>query len=339
MKAANGEMLVWSVETMSDGVVVEHGVLGGRLQHKYEEIHEGKANRTPEEQINLRYYSRLNKAVDKGYKETFKEASEGRTNGLGLPKAMLAKPIKDVKNMDLDGAVYQHKYDGNRCLITKIDGRKLAYTRNGKFITSIDHILDGIEIKEGRTIDGELYCHGIPLQTINSWIKKKQDASRNLSFRCYDMISNRSYIERLDYILCMKLGTRAEVVPYWALNKDTDIKELFNRSKSMGYEGGIIRWGTEGYQDGKRSKYLVKIKKAESKECEVIDIIPSKDGWARLVLDCGITVSCHGDMPYKYRVMKNRLDYVGKSLTIEYYSITKDNKPFHPIAIAFREDL
>jgi len=338
MLGVKGELRVWSIMTVSDGLVLEHGVSGGVRQVKHEEIDEGKVNRTLEEQIESRYYSRINKMLDKGYKETSREALAGRTNAMGFIKPTLAKPLKQVSIMDLDGAFYQHKYDGNRCLVTKQNGKVLAYGRNSKLIKSVGHILDGIKLEEGQTIDGELYCHGVKLQTINSWIKKEQDMTKNLSLRVYDIVTDAPYSERLINILCMDLGSMANVVRTRKLLGDEDIKSIVKQSIAEGYEGGIIRWGDEGYQDGKRSKYLVKLKVPDAMEAHVEDIIPSNDGWARLFLDCGVTVSCPGDMSFKYSVMENAELYIGKMVTIEYYGLTNKKLPFQPVAIAFRDE-
>jgi len=339
MLGVKGELRVWSVTTVPDGLLIEHGMSGGSSQVKYEEIDEGKVNRTPEEQIESRYYSRINKMLDKGYKDTAEEALKGRTNAIGLIKPMLAKPLKQVSVMNLDGAFYQHKYDGNRCLVTKQNGKVLAYGRNSKLIKSVDHILEGINIQEGQTIDGELYCHGVKLQTINSWIKREQDMTKNLSLRVYDTAIDEPYYERLANLLCMDLGNRAVVVSTLQLQGHENIRDLMEDSISKGYEGGIIRWGNGGYQDGKRSKYLVKLKKPDSMEAHVEDIIPSNDGWARLVLDCGVTVSCPGDMSFKYSVMENAELYIGRMVTIEFYGLTNKKLPFQPTAINFREDI
>jgi len=338
MQGVNGELRVWSVRAVSDGLVIEHGVSGGVRQVKHEEIDEGKVNRTLEEQIESRYYSRINKMLDKGYKETIIEAREGRSNSMGFLQPTLAKPLKQVSTMDLDGAFYQHKYNGNRCLVTKHNGKVLAYGRNSKLIKSIGHILNGIKLEEGQTIDGELYCHGVKLQTINSWIKREQDMTKNLSLRVYDTIMDSPYSERLINIQLMDLGIHAEIVHTVALKGHESLKLLMEESISKGYEGGIVRWGNEGYEN-KRSKYLVKLKKPDSMEAHVEDIIPSNDGWARLVLDCGVTVSCPGDMSFKYSVMDNAELYIGRMVTIEFYGLTNKKLPFQPIAIYFREDV
>lgn len=338
MHDTKGKMREWVVEKIGDGIEIRHGALDGKHQVKTERIDQGKAGRSVEEQIHSRYLSRINKQKDKGYKTTVEEAAKGRTNSLGLKKPMLAKVFGKVKNVDYTSAFYQHKYNGHRCCVKNVDGKIVAYTRGSKLVKSISHILDGIEIPEGVTIDGELYCHGVALQTIGSWIKKDQPETKLLSLRVYDTISDQPYAFRLRKINDMILGAHAEVVPTGEIEEEGILRKMLTESITLGYEGGIVRWGFDGYEDGSRSKHLLKLKVADSAEFEVVDIVPSKDGWARLVLDCGVTVSCHGNMEYKYDIMNNADQYIGKILTIEYFGLTNDKKPFQPIAIAFRED-
>ena len=342
-KNANGSIQIWSIEEESGGLKIEYGRLDGSLQTKYEDIDIGKVNRTIEEQIRSRYYSRINKKLDQGYVESKGLLSDTRTNMLGFARPMLAKPLKNVSNIDYSNAFYQNKYDGNRCLVTKKNGQIIAYTRAGKIINSIQHILEGIKLSEGETIDGELYCHGVPLQTINSWIKRKQSATANLSLRVYDAMMNKPYEYRLDFIRSITLGNNASVVPTYRISKESSLNALLSGSIASGYEGGIIRWGGNGYEDSKRSSSLVKLKVEDDGEFEIIDVIESKDGWARLVLDIGnskqVTVTAPGDMDRKYEIAHNPDIYIGKLLTIKYFGLTNAGKPFQPIAVDFRDDI
>lgn len=342
-KDANKSMRFWSVETSNTGLFITHGVLGGSAQNKFEEVECGLASRSIEEQVRSRYDSRVKKKLDQGYVRDLEKAKNTeRTNTLGLLRPMLAQPIKNVRGINYKNAFYQHKYDGNRCLVTKHEDRIVAYSRNGKQIKSIGHILSGIHLNEGQTIDGELYCHGTKLQTINSWIKKEQKDTSRLELRVYDTIEDRPYIDRLNVLTALRLGDKASLVPTTRIEKEGDLERLLSASIAYGYEGGILRWSNAGYEDGKRSKSLAKLKQFDDAEFEVIDIIESKDGWARLVLYIGdgtITVSAPGTMEDKYFIATNPNIFIGEKVTVKYFGLTKDKKPFQPIAVAFREDI
>jgi len=352
-KDVKGSIRVWMITAHDTGLTIEHGMMGGSLQTKEEPINIGKGARTRDQQIYSRYLSRINQQYDKGYDDNLLKVQQSkRTNSMGLLRPMLAAPIKNVRNIDYGHAFYQHKYDGNRCLITKQDGRNrclitkqdgiiIAYSRNGKPVTSIGHILDGIQLVEGETIDGELYCHGVPLQRICSWIKREQDATKNLSMRVYDIVDNSPYIERLARLESLSLGDNAGVVPTVRVESEESLDGLLEASLSDGYEGGILRWGDAGYEDGKRSKSLAKIKVFEDDEYEVVGIVASKDGWAILVCEMPdgklFRVSAPGTMDKKFEIMLYIEDYIGKMVQIKYANMTKDGIPFHPVAIRFRD--
>ena len=101
------------------------------------------------------------------------------------------------------------------------------------------------------------------------------------------------------------------------------------------------------HEAGKRSKGLIKVKPMHfgefvvDDEFLVVDIIPSKDGWAILVCETEegkqFKVSCHGTFEYKKEVYENRDDYFGKHIRIEFAGLTKSKIPFHPVAICWRE--
>ena len=341
-KDVNDSIRVWIITVHDNGLTIEYGMLGGSIQTKNEEIRVGKGGRTKDQQIYSRYLSRINKQYDQGYVEDLDVCiAQKRKNAIGLLRPMLASPIKNVRNIDYERAFYQHKYDGNRCLVTKQSGKIIAYSRNGKPVKSIGHILSGIEIDEGQTIDGELYCHGFSLQTICSWIKRKQEATLNLSLRVYDIVDNSPYIERLDRLESLRLGDHAEVVPTIRVESESSLDSLLESSLKDGYEGGILRWGDEGYEDGKRSKSLAKIKVCEDDEFIILDVMPSKDGWARFELEAhngeSFNVTAPGTFNQKMSIMDKAEEYIGKSVNVKYSNLTKDGIPFHPVATGFRD--
>ena len=343
-KDVSDNIRVWSIECTDDGLFMRHGVLDGSMQELFEEVREGKGGRTKEGQIYSRYLSRINAQTDKGYVESLDAAmNEKRTNAIGLLRPMLAKPIKNVKHLDYSTAFYQHKYDGNRCLVTRVSGVNIAYSRNGKVIKSIGHIIDEIELDEGQTIDGELYCHGVSLQKIGSWIKREQEATLNLSLRVYDIIEDKPYRERLETIQGLSLGDNASTVPTLPIEEKDRLEELLRESLDNGYEGGIVRWGNAGYEDGKRSNSLAKVKVFDDDEFLVVKIIRSREGWARLrmVTKEGVEfgASAPGSMVDKHYVADNQDEFLGRTVTVKYMGYTKDKKPFHPVALRFRNKL
>lgn len=334
-----GAIREWRIGVEDGVIIIEHGQLNGVMQQQTEVVENGKAGRTLEEQIMSRVASRINKQLDRGYSVNIEDAQNKPLNLLGLKKPMLAQKIEDIK-LTKDPFWLQPKLDGNRMLIANRNGDIIAYSRNGKEIKTLDHIVDNISIPVNTIIDGEIYCHGERLQTIVSWAKRKQDNTRKLRYHAYDIINNDSFVERFTKLSEFNLGESVDIVETIRINDSDSLYYKFNKYILEGYEGAIIRLDGFGYEDGKRSKSLIKMKKWFDYEFLVINIKESADGWA--ILTCIIsnktfTVSAPGTMSEKIHVLNNMEDYIGKKVTVKYSQITKDGIPFHPVATGWRD--
>lgn len=346
-KDAAGTIRIWTIfRSDDDEISMEYGVLGGAMQVKRESI-VPKAGRTMDDQVLLQMGARITKARDTGYVDTLEDAANNkRTNARDLPLPMLATPYAKIKSKP-ETFFLQYKYDGNRCIIGKVDGKIVAYSRKGREFKSIDHIKEACkDIPEGMFLDGELYKHGVPLQTLRSWISKKQAESNQLEYICYDYISDSvGFLERLRILENLDLYypiSLASTALLTTLDAELEpINSRLSKAIELGYEGLIMRTLDGRYEDGKRSKNLIKIKRWEDAEFTVIGITPSADGWA--ILECKIgdssfSVSAPGTMEQKTEVYENRENYIGKKITVEYANLTPYGIPFHPVAIAWRED-
>ena len=343
IKDNTGAIRRWTISIEEPGLVIAHGQIKGSVQHKEINIESGKGGRTRIEQQLLMMKSRIKKQRDKGYVDTIEQAMEGRpTNALGLVKPMLAQRRDKVKKINMNNLYAQYKYNGHRCLITEKNCETIAYTRNGKLITSIDHILKQLVLGEGQTIDGELYIHGQSLQSISSLIRKKQNGSEKLKYIAYDVVMDDPYVDRLDCIQKITNFTdeRVIVAPTSPVLTEEDITQCFINAKKNNYEGLILRQDGFGYEDGKRSKSLVKIKSCLDNEYEVIDVIPSSDNWGILVCKAenGKTfkVTAPGSMENKRIILDNKDGFIGQHVNVGFAEYTDDGIPFHPVASYFR---
>ena len=335
-------LMLWTIHSDGNIIVINHGQVNGKLQTKTEVVEINKSGRDIVAQVALQVQSRVNKQIDKGYCTSIDEAEASKgLNAAKLKRPMLAKKFRDVKNINFNDAWLQYKYNGHRCLITCIDGENIAYSRNGKPISSIEHITSQIEIPEGHTIDGELYHHGTSLQTIGSWVKKNQPESKQLKYIAYDTMLDMPYSARLDKLIgSYKLGSNISIAPTSVFGSETNIKPRLDSAIEMGYEGLMLRQERYGYDVGNRSQGLLKIKKCLDDEFLVIDIVPSKDDWGILVCllpgDRTFRVSAPGSIENKRHILYNRNSYIGKNITVEFFEWTNDNVPFHPVAIDWR---
>lgn len=358
-----GFIRYWKCYEVDDGIEMEFGVLGGTPQFQYEEIEFGKGGRDQDEQIASRINSRVNSKLDDGYLYDLEKvkASSKALNRMGFSKPMLAKKQEDVNLSVVCSKPFyiQYKLDGNRCLIHNDGERLIAYTRNGKEFTTLSHIVDKLRdvVPPGYTLDGELYIHGVSLQSIVSLVKRKQPDTEKVIYHVYDMISDQPFSERyseLETILSdfkdnPTLPIRLVKTARYEPDSPVELGEVLKEARLLKYEGLMLRSDYKavrntmtktGYEDGKRSATLIKFKEWESEEFKVIDIIPSKDGWARCVCECKggeFTASCPGDMSFRRYVMENKHLFIGKKLTCEFAYWTAERKPFHPTAVAFRD--
>ena len=339
---ATGALQIWRVTRHTTSIEIMYGQLNGRMQYQWEDIYTNLSGRSLAEQVELRADSRINKQLDKGYCYNIEEAQQSiGLNANKMIKPMLAQQYKN-RPVDHTKCFIQYKYNGHRCLITNTgDGIMLAYSRNGKPINSIPHILKSLEhIGEGVTLDGELYLHDTAIQDAGSLIRKTQPGSEKLEFICYDIVDNAPYEYRLEKICGLADYKYIKVAPTKYGNRVQNLNEELNEALVLGYEGLILRQGEFGYEAGKRSASLIKVKQWLDEEFRVIEIYPSKDGWAVLlcITDKGriFRVSAPGTMQEKTKVLLETYKYIGEWVNVEFYDWTNDGIPFHPVARYWR---
>lgn len=322
---------------------------GSRVTH-VDNVVTNSSGRPIQEQVDLQMRSRISRQLDKGYKPTRDEALLGSTNQMGLANPMLAQKVADVTlyQEDLVDATVQPKFDGHRALITKQGGEMLAYSRKGKPITTIAPILEDCDrwMQDGDTLDGELYCHGVALQTIASWIKADQPETQRLSYHWYDMVLPTKFVERLRIMKELHVNCenpRIQLVPTYPIYRMSEVYDFFRGFREQGYEGAMLRLSIAGYEDGKRARQLLKVKDRHDGEATVLSGRPSSTGWAILTvqLESGVTfdLSAPGTNAEKQEVMDNIDKYVGRKLTIAYANLTNDGVPFHCVAVRWHEEL
>lgn len=342
-----GQWIIWSE---GDVIHIAHSMsIDGSRVHHEEKVWTNQSGRTLEQQIQLRIKSRVSRMLDKGYKGSIAEAQASQANQMGLDRPMLAQPIGRVSNPNTKGAVLQKKLDGHRCLVTMQDGEVIAYTRQGKPITTLHHVTDYLRriLPEGVTLDGELYAHGVKLQTIGSWVKRFQPATASLTFAVYDLMAQDRYVDRhkelSDIIRCIGEQRSIVALPYRPYESDEETHRWFKEVRLAGFEGLMMRLDNRGYQPGIRSNALLKIKEFDQQEFQVVGFKSAGPGWA--ICECqapnGKLFDCSapGDLAEKFEVMRNQAKYLGQYLTIDFAHWTDDGIPFQPTALRWRDDI
>jgi|TARA_R110000823_G_scaffold7017_4_gene25957 ATP-dependent DNA ligase len=343
----------WSIWSEGNMLCMEYGEVNGEIQENSEPVPFGLANRTEGEQIKMRMRSRINKKLDAGYCRSAQEATSAkRTNLLGYARPMSAVALKALQDVPCGDLFLQNKYNGHRCMIINDAGKNIAYSKSGKIIDSIPEILEEINIPEGVILDGELYHHGTALQTISSWVRKHQDNSKLLTFVCFDAVIEGSFERRYEFLKRLDLNAnckRVVLAPTARLYGKFNVLPLLKKALSEGYEGLMIRQPDSEYLDGQRSKKaIMKVKRRSTGDSFILDdeflvtnIIPSVDGWGRLVCETeqGVkfTISAPGTHQEKKQILIDKEKYIGKHIRVEFEEYTKSKKPREAVAVSWRE--
>ena len=301
----------------------------------------GKANQTsPEEQAIVEAQAKLTKKLGEGYYETPEEAEAG---DLILP--MLAKDYKKEFKKVKYPAFVQPKLDGMRCL----KGVNTMISRKNKPITTMKHISKKLQ-SYATLFDGELYAEGETFQRNMELIKKyRPGESEQVKFHVYDMVlPDKSFFERnrlLGLIIGRENPENIVLVPTYYVESESQMLEYHKQFLAEGYEGTIIRWGSEGYAVNKRSSNLLKYKDFQDLACTIVDVEPSEKRPDQGVFICalkdGRTFGCGMKFSHAERaeMLQNKSDYIGKVGEVRFFEYTDDQLPRFPVCVGIRLDI
>jgi ATP-dependent DNA ligase len=259
---------------------------------------------------------------------------------------------KHKKKVSWDTAFAQPKLDGFRCL-ARMDGRKVELiSREGGTFTAPGHIREalgdlGLPLV---TLDGELYCHGMSLNQISSACNRKSAMTDKLVYHVYDTIdAEQSFEHRYRFIRGLLNEDRSGTLHCVRTVKVRSESELLlcqSEFLTAGYEGAMLRYGSGGYEAGKRSMALLKAKTFQDGEFEVVDYKFGKGSYAAIpVFVCRtedgnfFDVTAPGTLEEKQELGKRAADLLGKKLTVKFAYMTKtlEPVPYQPVAKGFRE--
>ena len=301
----------------------------------------GKANETSaEEQAKLELESMFKKQLDKGYSEQGKKKSTKR------PLPMLANKFKERGHKITWPAYVQPKFNGMRMLY---DGKK-AWSRMGKDI--IPEVIQHLKFETwGHIVDGELILPGnlILQETMKAAKKFYPGLSDTLLYIVYDVVEpDKTFSERYDILkkLVTAKGVSKNVIlaPTHQVIDVADVVTYHKKFTSEKYEGTMIRDNSCGYEIGHRSNQLQKYKDFVDAEFEIIGVKEGEGSFKGCAIFKCITLEgkdfdCtpEGSMEHRKELFKNRDNYIGKFLTVQYAELTKDKKPQFPVGVDIRD--
>lgn len=203
---------------------------------------------------------------------------------------MLATPITPKLLEKLPEYCFaQPKLNGQRCrtiLRPSTDIRAEdchMFSSEGNMINSLPLIKEQLRrLKKyiaPSVIDGELYVHGMPRQTIQHIVKRGRPCAEHfqMEYHIFDVLGHETQKERLkkltELIPILEVEGCTNIIPVTTLAIKTKNWELFcDEFVKAGYEGIILRHPDAPYFIG-RSKTLLKFKPMKMKDFPVIHMM------------------------------------------------------------------
>jgi DNA ligase-1 len=355
-KTATGAVNVWQCWVEGGGVVaVFWGQLGGAMQEARFTVkpkNVGRSNETSaHEQATKEAKAKWVKQKRLKYSESLETAGETKRI-----KPMLAKFFHEQKHNLAYPVTVQPKLDGIRCLAYREEGKVYLQSRGGKPI-EMDHIKQALEpvLLDGLILDGELYIHGMSLQSITSLVKRPREESKQLYYCIYDIFS----LDHLDWSWYWRLqqknqffaASREHLTPQrvWqvpsveAPDEGAALK-ITDGFAQDGYEGGIIRSSTGVYREGYRSPDLLKLKAWEDAEYRITNWTRGKGKFENAPIFTCITeqgkefeVVPTGTQEERYEMLQQAPTLIGQWLKVKYLGFTEAGAPKCARAIAIRD--
>ena len=200
---------------------------------------------------------------------------------------------------DIRELIASPKVDGVRCSGTI----NALFTRNGKEIQSLRHIVDDVNLilrrkykrfrSDAIVLDGELYGEdrGKPLGEILGNVTKRQDRidfrkyirENKVSLYLFDVFFKERpqmpYVERFRHLQqiyqnsCSKDNiTNIIMLPVRRITSDMENEAYFDECVSVGYEGTVIRTAHGIYTPGDRNAHVMKYLYSHEECCRVVKV-------------------------------------------------------------------
>lgn len=382
-KTNTGAIQQWSIsarQTLDGTGVIEvvYGQVDGALQTATDVIttgkNLGKKNATTAyQQASNEAESKWTKQIErKGYVEDYERAKRGERDMHSVPPMLAQDFTKHAKKIVFPAAL-QPKLDGIRCEGMAVDGDVTLWSRTGKPITAVPHIIAQLKALVPSTgtllFDGELYNHEYhdEFEEICSIVRDQTeiDTEQIMEYHVYDLmddeLTQQERFNELDRIFTNnnRIGhiVRVETV---IVNNEDEREAYYEHCMEENYEGAIARNLAACYEPGKRSYNLQKIKEFDEVEFKIGAVFEGRGKMAgKGIFGCLIDPSQpvvfradgsfdenhpnqfkakkKGKLSDLVKYLKDPTLAVGKMVTVKHFGYTKYNKPRFPVAKAIRD--
>ena len=248
------------------------------------------------------------------------------------------------------------KLNGLRCMYLPGQG---FYSRDGKRWN--DSVLSYIiPPKTDYIIDGELYCHGMSLQAINSAIGVNRihpgPHVKNISFNAFDLVEPKfNAMTRMLLLEKILREDRDSVGMYlidWEICKSRiDLDKAYESYLDKNYEGQMLKSVFGSYlPQGEKERSTMNLQKRKAfldAEFECIGRVMSnvgkcdgKLGALKFITNRGVSFEVGTGFTDEEREEFIAPNYhFQKKATIKYLNLTDDGRPFNASFIGWRDDV
>jgi DNA ligase-1 len=344
-----GQVQQWQIIANHDRYWTIEGIQNGTLTTSKPTVclgkNIGRANQTsPFEQAVKEAQAKWQKKVDSGYNEILTDEKKFREVMLACDLAKYEKLLFTVPTF------ISPKLDGLR----DVNEDNTQTSRNGKPYLACPHLN-----QDKYVLDGELYNHDLrdDFNKIVSLCKKQKpteeelkESAEKVQFWAYDLPTYKGtysdrYIKLANIIDELREGGNKSfyLVPAIQIFNNEEMEMYHERNLEMGFEGSMIRLDLGDYEDGKRSKQLLKKKDFIDEEFKIIGAEEGIGGRAGTIgffiiqhdknPDKTFKSNVKGDFEYLEQVWKDREKYIGTMATIKYFNRTPDDVPRFPYII------
>jgi DNA ligase-1 len=280
---------------------------------------------------------------------------------------MLAQVWKE-EHKPFERTAIQPKLDGHRCIAS----RECLVSRRKERIVSVPHIHNILKhLPEGVSLDGELYVHGVPLQTIASYVRRDtpHHLYKQIEYHVFDIaVDNTPFEERfvaLEEIIrdledqfdkftqeLLEIPASLRGADFYAFpiklvetkiidepsNLPTTqawIKKELREAKKAGFEGLMIRNPDSYYEFNKRSSNLLKYKEFLDDEFEIVDVQEVTGTQGQFVCKTPegriFEVTPAWTHSAKRKLLTNKEYYIGRFLHVRFEKYSRDGIPIPPV--------
>lgn len=343
---------VWNVWTEGSIIKTSFGRLDGAMQESAKEVEQknvGRSNETTvEQQAELEALSMWKHKIDKGYMENVNDNLQREI------APMLAQVFEKRKGKVSYPVDLQPKLDGLRMLSYWKGDRVVLLSRGNKEF-NIPHIAKQLEnvLPRGYVFDGEIYIHGVPFQSITSWVKKEREETKQLEYWIYDCFEigkeNIAWKERYKIIfdllfIAHENRNKICLVCSQSCNNEEEIYSWQKHYVANGFEGAIVRSLNAPYEVGHRSNHLLKVKSFDDHEYRIVGYTNGTGKFSNCVIwickdnttDKTFQVVSKATMEEKQEWFVEGNSYISQLLKVKHFGFTDDGLPRFPVGIGFR---